>query len=295
MYLYQHRAAPAQNFLSEAAPAVTSVPLTKVFGTGSTAMFPFSAVCRIEVRGTKGTSVGSGVLITPHHVLTCAHVLFDRNDPNPRKITVLPNHDGADDKRQPIPANAWAPRPGFQSSECRTHDNDLAILRLTRKADADFWPIQNFNPAVIATGAITLAGYPAFSPTDKAYFMHRSQGTVLGGFGIVCCADAWPKKCDPPPHRQTDQLVPTGFGPINDATKLIAHTLDTKKCMSGGPMWIYDNKKPILVALHAGTFDRWEYKKGKYKKEIYKKAVLLNPTVRALINHWLTRQYPFHA
>jgi len=281
MYLYQGRLAPAQHFLSEA-PA-TDVRLTKVFGTGVTATFPFSAVCRIQVTTRKGAaSVGSGVLISPYHVLTCAHVLFDRADPNPVKVTVLPNHDGQDEKRQLITARDFQVKPGWTWKECRTFDDDLAIIRLSRKSDAQFWPVQNFNPAVIAGGPITLAGYPAFSPTDRAYFMYRSQGSVLGGFGLKCCYDAWPKKCNPPPHRAKDQVDRTDFGPISDGHKLIGHTLDTRVCMSGGPMWIYENKKHILVALHAGDIDN-----GKNKK-----AVLLNSSVRALINDWMTRQLP---
>jgi V8-like Glu-specific endopeptidase len=279
MYLYQDRAAPAQNFLSEAPAAVNCVPLTKVFGTGVTAMFPFSAVCRIEVHTEKGaSSVGSGVLISRYHVLTCAHILYDRCDPNPRRVTVLPNHDGSDDKRKPILANAWAVKPGWTWRQCRTGADDLAIIRLSRRADADSWPVQNFNPAAIANSPLTLAAYPAFSSSDKAYFMYRTQGSILGGFGIIDCHDA-PKRCDSPPHRTEDQLIQTPFSAITDATKLIGHTLDTKPCMSGGPMWIYDNKKPVLVALHAGTI------------QCGKKAVLLNSSVRVLINDWLTRQF----
>ena len=282
MYLYQRHTAPAQGFLSEAPATVTQVPLTKVFATGVTAMPPFSAVCRIEVGTGKGTSVGSGVLISRYHVLTCAHILFDRSDPNPLKVSVLPNHDGPDEKRKSIPADAWAVKPGWTWRECRTADDDLAIIRLSRKADAQFWPVQNFNPSVIANNAITLAGYPAFSKEDRAHFMHRSEGSVLGGFGITCCYDAWPKKCNPPAHRTIDQVTRTAFEPINNTTKLIGHTLDTRVCMSGGPMWIYDNKKPVLVALHAGNIDH-----GKNKK-----AVLLNSAVQVLINHWMTRQFP---
>jgi V8-like Glu-specific endopeptidase len=75
-------------------------------------------------------------------------------------------------------------------------------------------------------------------------------------------------------------VIRTPFSAISDATKLIGHTLDTRVCMSGGPMWIYDNKKPILVALHAGKLDGTN-----------KKAVLLNSSVRALINDWMTRQF----
>jgi len=282
MYIYFGNSEPTQRFFGEAAPAVLPVPLTKVFATGSLAMHPFSAVCRIEVSTGKGTSVGSGVLISPHHVLTCAHVLFDRSDPNPRKVTVLPNHDGADEKRKPIPADGWAVRPGWTWRECRTADNDLAIIRLSRKSDADFFPVPNVNPAVIGNGPITLAGYPAFTKTDKAYFMHRSEGTVLGGFNILCCADAWPKNCNPPLIRQRDQLTRTNFGPITDTTPLIGHTLDTRVCMSGGPMWVFVNKKPVLVALHAGDIDGGTNKK----------AVLLNRPARALINDWITRQFP---
>ena len=287
MYIYSGDTSPAQRFLGEPAPAVARVPLTKVFATGVTAMHPFSAVCRIEVRTAKGgISTGSGVLISRHHVLTCAHVLYDREDPNPRKVTVLPNHDGPDEKRKPIPADGWVVKPGWQWSQCRTGDDDLAIIRLTRKADADFWPVQPFNPSVIGSGPIMLAGYPAFFPKDKALFMYRSQGEVLGGFRILCCADAWPKKFNAQqPDKQKDQVSRTKFLPIDDSMKLIGHKLDTKESMSGGPMWIMDNKKPVLVALHAGDIDGGANKK----------AVLLNHSVRALINDWMTRQLRFLA
>jgi hypothetical protein len=214
--------------------------------------------------------------------LTCAHILFDRADPSPLKVTVLPNHDGPDEKRKPIVGGTWAINPRWRWSECRTADDDLAIIRLNHKADADFFAVQNFNPAIIAKGPITLAGYPAFSDKDKAYFMYRSQGSVLGGFGIIGCCDAWPKKCNPLPNRQNDQVFRTPFSAITDATKLIGHDLDSRRCMSGGPMWIFDNKKPILVALHAGNIDNGTHKK----------AVLLNREVRALINDWITRQFP---
>jgi V8-like Glu-specific endopeptidase len=281
MYLYEGRSAPAQQFLSEAPAAVANVPLTKVFATGVTAMHPFSAVCRVEVQTVKGgISIGSGVLISRYHVLTCAHILFDAADPLPQKVTVLPNHDGKDEKRKPIVANAFSVKPGWNWRECRTADDDLAIIRLSRKADADFLQLQNFNPAVIAGNALTLAGYPVLFDKDRAYLMYRSQGSTLGGFGIQCCYDAWPKKCNPPPNRKEDEVIRTLFGPISDATKLIGHTLDSRHSMSGGPMWIYDNKKPILVALHAGKLD------GKNKK-----AVLLNSSVRALVNDWMTRQF----
>ena len=46
-------------------------------------------------------------------------------------------------------------------------------------------------------------------------------------------------------------------------------------------MWIYDNKKPILVALHASDIDNGANKK----------AVLLNSSVRRLIADWMTRQF----
>jgi V8-like Glu-specific endopeptidase len=281
MYIYLGRPAnlaPAQRFLGQPAPAVTTVPLRRVVLTFT---HPFRAVCRIQVHtGKGGDSVGSGVLISRRHVLTCAHVLYDRADPNPLKVTVLPNHAGPDDTRQPIPADAWAVNPAWRSSDCRTAEDDLAIIRLSRRADTEPWPVENFNPSVLASAAIELAGYPAFSNTDKAFWMYRSQGRVLGGFSINCCCDAWPAKCDPLKQRTRDSLSRTDFGPITGTTKLIGHSLDSRRVMSGGPMWIHDNKKPILVALHARDIDNG----------INKAAVLLNDAVRRLINDWMTRQ-----
>jgi V8-like Glu-specific endopeptidase len=41
----------------------------------------FGAVCRVYTKTKLGRSGGSGVLITPRHVLTCAHVIYPREEP----------------------------------------------------------------------------------------------------------------------------------------------------------------------------------------------------------------------
>lgn len=275
MYFYSGSIVPSPRFLGEP-PAGGAFSLRRVMGTFN---HPFRTVCRVHVRTTNdGNSVGSGVLITPHHVLTCAHILYPRDNPNPRQVTVLPNHDGPEDKRPPIPANAWAVRPGWQLNACQTFDRDLAIIRLARRSDVDPWRLESFDPARLTGAHVHLAGYPKFSRDDRAFWMNRSEGQILGGFTIVrCCLPGQCRGRD----QTREQVSGSDFTNVSNATNLVAHTLDTRQSMSGGPIWFFDNGRPVLVALHAGDIEDGSRKK----------AVLLNEATRALITDWTTRQF----
>jgi V8-like Glu-specific endopeptidase len=271
MYLLG-RVEPAPRRIDETPGPVTPLALTRVLDTTS---HPFRFICRIHVRTMKGgNSFGTGILISRYHALTCAHVLYPYEDPNPKEVTVLPGQNGPDDKRPRIGADAWAVSPGWRWFDCQTADEDLAIIRLARPSDAGFWPVAPFEPSTLTGAAAHLAGYLARGRDDPAYWMYRSRGRIIGRIQINCCSE-------PTPYKKA-MLNRTLFPDIGDTTRLIALQIDTGPSMSGGPMWTFRDGKPMLFALHAGDID----------DGARKKAILLNTTVRNRIAEWMTRGLP---
>jgi Trypsin-like peptidase domain len=288
MYVYLGRAEPAPRVTTE-----TPAALTRLTRVPDTTLDPFRYVCRIQVRTSKGRSIGTGVLISRYHVLTCAHVLYDRCDPHARReVTVLPGQNGPGDTRPRIPANGWAVNPAWSWNDCMKADEDLGIIRLARPSDVGFWPIVPFDPAALTGAVAHLAGYPAwnrldpaYDRRDEAYWMYRSGGHISDGIRINLCKDPpLAQACAPdstPAQRQGTVDI-ARLPAISDTTKLIRHDLDTRHVMSGGPMWTFQDGKRFLIALHAGTV-----------AGTAKKAVLLNnTTVRQLISDWTTRRLP---
>jgi V8-like Glu-specific endopeptidase len=214
------------------------------------------------------------VLIGRYHVLTCAHVLYPRQDPQPKEVTVLPGQNGPDDTRLPIRADGWAVSPGWHWNDCRTMDEDLAIIRIARPSDVGFWTVAPFDPSRLTGAVADLAGYPSRREDTGAHWMYRSRGEIIGRIQINGCSE--------PTLQKKSILTRTLFPDISDATKLIVHRLDTLPSMSGGPLWTYRDGKSVLCALHAGDID----------DGVRKKAVLLNTAVRRRIAEWMTRTLP---
>jgi hypothetical protein len=94
--------------------------------------------------------------------------------------------------------------------------------------------------------------------------MYRSAGLLKGSMSIQWCAGPellWPKRKS-----------------IDQNTRLVWHLLDTDGAMSGGPMWSFIDYKRVVWGLHAGDIDGTN-----------KKAILLNSTVIAQINRWVSK------
>jgi hypothetical protein len=88
--------------------------------------------------------------------------------------------------------------------------------------------------------------------------------------------------CRDPTADRPAQLTRTLLRPITDNTRLVAHAVDSRHSMSGGPMWMYRDGRKILWGLHAGDIDNGARKK----------AVLLNKAVRAQVALWISRTLP---
>jgi len=155
-----------------------------------------------------------------------------------------------------------------------TADEDFGIIRLARPSGTGFWPIDSLEPSFLRGAAVYLAGYPSRREDIRATWMYRSQGHIVGRLRIDSCTEPTSQRPGTANGRQ--------FPDISDTTRLLAHGLDTRPSMSGGPMWRFQGGRRVLVALHAGDVDE-----GRLKK-----AILLNTAVRRRIEEWMRRLPP---
>lgn len=271
MYVNLGRAEPAPRITVETPGPVHPMALDRILDTTTS---EFRSVCRIYTKTAGGHSVGSGVLIGPRHVLTCAHVLYPFDDPKPLWIKVFVAQNGPNDKTPGIKADGWAVRPGWFAQRCLTWDRDVGIIRLSRPVTSGFWPVADFDVGRVVGAAAYLAGYPARPGDRDAHYMYRSRGRIIGSIQIDACRE--------PTATTRGNLTRTLLRPITDSTRLVAHALDSAGAMSGGPMWMFRDGRKILWGLHAGDIDNG----------VRKKAVLLNKAVRAQIALWMSRTLP---
>jgi len=266
MYLSLGRAEPVPHITTETPGPVSPMALERVLDPKTR---EFGAVCRVVAQTSEHPSVGSGVLITPRHVLTCAHVIYPPENPNKTlSITVFVAQNGPADRKHGIKASGWAVAPGWNALRCRTHDQDYGIIRLSQPVTTAPWPVAPFDPRRLVGRTAYLAGYPSRDEDREAHFMFRSRGAIIGTLQIDACT--------------ATQLTRTLWPTITDNTRLVAHRVDSAKSMSGGPMWSFVDNNRVLWGLHAGIFD------GGARK----KTVLLNRTVRAQIARWVSTSLP---
>ena len=266
MYMTLGRAEPAPRSTTE-----TPGPVSPMERVPDTTTSEFRAVCRVYTKTKSGhSSIGSGVLITPRHVLTCAHVIFPTEEPyQTRSIDVFVAQNGPTAASNGIKADGWAVKEGWSANCCRSWDEDYGIIRLSKAVPTPFWPMPpRFDPRPLAGKAVYLAGYPIRADDPKAQFMYRSRGTIRGTMVVESCAVG-----------QTGGRRGTF---VNETTRLVASQLDSAKAMSGGPLWSFLDNRRILWGLHAEGIGVDGLKKG----------ILLNEKVRAQIAHWVSHELP---
>jgi V8-like Glu-specific endopeptidase len=264
MYLMLGRAEPLPRVTTETPAPFSPMALTRILDPKTR---EFGFVCRIYTKLRGGHSVGSGVLIMPRYVLTCAHVIQPPENPNVESITVHVAQNGPADGKHGIKADGWAVRPGWVANCCRSWDEDYGIIRLSKPATG-FWPVAPFNPRRLMGKGAYLAGYPVRTGDPDAHFMYQSRGLIAGTIRIDSCVG----------HQFPEKEI---LSPIDEVTRLVAHRLDTAKSISGGPMWSFVDGQRVLWGLHAGRVDNE-----------MRKAVLLNARVRRQIATWIRRDLP---
>jgi len=248
------------------------LPPVRLTRVADTRLAPFASICRIVTRTVKGgESYGTGILIGPYHVLTCAHVIFPPEDPLSKEIIVFPGQNGPDSHCR-VKSDGWAVSPAYRGNNCNTAGEDYGIIRLSCPMHPGFVPLRAFDPTALGGATVSLAGYP-WGRSEKARHMYFSRGTIMGGIPLTRCTGTLAKTNLPNDARPV---------PITPTTSLIAHDLDTAPSQSGGPMWIVQAGGRFLIALHA----------GRIANNRFGKAVLLSEAVRRRVADWMTRTLP---
>ncbi|MEZ4776195.1 MAG: trypsin-like peptidase domain-containing protein [Bacteroidia bacterium] len=228
-------------------------PDTRVSITQTTAA-PYRWICKVRVRyedpktGAGGWSEGSGILISPNFVLTCAHVLMGLGKPANQikfvKIEVIP---GANNTQK-------TPFGLYESASFKVHPNyGKAIPR--NNLDKNFvnfpW---DYGIIRLKTAVKFATKYDYWGKYANGSLVRLDEKCILGQIAKVAGYPA-----------QTTNLL-QGEGQLKKITapnvdsqissRLFIHFADTEGSQSGAPIWLSSKIGecviPLLVGIHAG-------------------------------------------
>jgi Trypsin len=297
-YLGQPPAGPGTRRVAQA-PGVSRAVSSPMRPVTDTTQVPFRWVCRVEAYtetpAQKGHSVGTGILISPWHVLTAAHVIYPPQQPyRTVKVVVIPGYSHGSKivtwARQPaFEANGWAVDPRWNPRECRTSIYfDWGLIRLPKPVGSayggghakgggyvsvDNW--RNWLPLSLAASLpgmpCKLAGYSAAPNDPEATHMFQSDGRLGPSLDITACR---PEETSPSGGivRSHTEGVTV---PVSQDSILITHDANSTESMSGGPVWIENGGSPTLAAIHSGVTSTGAMGTGTVKR-----AVLLSQAVQ---------------
>ena len=202
---------------------------------------PFSFICALDLHFPEHVSaipfVGTGALISPNVVLTCAHNIYDHQSKTAiHRITAAPGQAGLNQKPFGIidAARAFVPQEFMQSETSRLEfDYAALILREPVGNDTGHFGIIEASIADLVEHNIHLTGFPALANfefgTGKAMLHHAAPFRNLEG-GVI------------------------------------SHFADASGGNSGSPLYFYehDNQdlEPRVVGVHSGGLDNGAYNHG---------------------------------
>jgi len=282
MYIYDGR-------ISEWSPTVSgySGPLaqsgqSQMVRVANALVAPYRYICRIVARAydkpENAYSIGTGVLVGPNHVFTCAHNIYPAQAPRTKTIDVYIAQNGPDENASRFRANGWAVRQGWRwDKDCRASSEDYGIIRLANPAPNGFFQLRPFNPAILTGKTGHLAGYPSSAQEPRARYMHHSAGPITGAYVIEGCDRD---------RQGRESIRGRLFTSILATTSLILHELTTAPSVSGSPIWIEEDGARTLIGLHERRINAGQSGRR------YGAAVLLNDAVRAQVTQWMSNALP---
>jgi len=199
---------------------------------------PWRWVCYLEMRYPTFLATGTGLLISPRHVLTCSHNLYDTTTNTPAKtVHVSPGTNGASNR--PFgrhQAASWKITNEFQSSGSPRFDFALITLKTpignTRHRKIGGLPLGYFSkPASNTAILLVKQGEPRL----------RGHRATLSGYpGDKPDGEQWAAK------GQVTNSAPAA------GRELIYYSSDSCAGHSGSPVWITKGTKAGLIGIHTG-------------------------------------------
>lgn len=233
---------------------------------------PFRWICRVVTtenipQPTEGRWGGTGLLIGPRHVLTCAHVIYpvEQHTGKPRfrtqSITVFPAQNGADEPLGSFSANGWTIHRQWYTGREVNGTFDYGLVRLREPIGAKgfralggqtlgWWGspehghgtrFARLDPATLAGQTVAVAGYPFRRGLNElaARVLKVGEGHILGSAVFT---------------RLTEDRFEGRFSPrVEPTSRVLLHDADTSRAQSGCPVWTQDAQGGLdLIGLHQG-------------------------------------------
>lgn len=220
-------------------PPFVPVPPMPLIRVTNSRVAPYRFICRIVAHSydKPGYSIGSGVLISPMHVLTCAHVIYPLEAPRTRSIVVYAAQNGPEEPGMQFPASGWAVSPAWQPNNCFAAGEDYGVIRLARPTSQGSMPLRHVDAARLHGFRVNLAGYPA-NRDRYARHMYESSGGLGGALPIARCVNG-------EPQGTTTRPIATN--------QLLVHELESWNSMSGGTMWLIDHSVQQRICENMGS------------------------------------------
>jgi V8-like Glu-specific endopeptidase len=258
---------------------------------------PFRWICSIDVIRPDGKlNRGTGVLIGPRHVLTAAHVLYDRDGTGPQSVHVAPGRNGRTATAgvfEPvgrIKATAYSVPGAFLTGRTVQTNTRFDFALITLAKDASALPVRAQGGAPLgywgspASGARTVlrALEPAFL-TGKPVYVCGYPGDWCGRTHLdprIGCSAS---------DQATAQLVHHGLATFPAPMPgVLLHTADTFGGQSGAPVWMqFNDGSRFLVGIHTGANIVLDGVTGRQLPVTANKAVHLSADVLKLVRSWM--------
>ncbi|MBP6821903.1 MAG: peptidoglycan-binding protein [Acidobacteria bacterium] len=228
----------------------------------NTARSPFRWICAFELRFPTAIARGTGTLISARHILTCGHNLKHNRLGSVRSITATPGMNGTRAPFGSFNAAKWDFLPD-QWGRQFDPQFDFGLVTLPKPISAlkqaalggrplGFWSSASWgegtqilisSPQSLTGNTASISGYPG----DKC----GTQQLKRGG----CVPINGPTGCNPVSSHATTQWQ--ALGQITQAApaatpRLLLYTADTFGGQSGSPIWVRNQSKLNLVAIHTG-------------------------------------------